>query len=175
MEIGHSERRHIFRETDEEERAKVLKAVQLGLYPLLCVGETARQKELGIADEVLSIQLKVGAGALTGRQAQHLIAAYEPVWAIGTQGIPADPSYVRQRHLHLRKVLTDLFGPRVGGDIPILFGGSVNPGNAAAYIGLPHVNGLFVGRSAWKKGGYMDLVRQCLPIYQEKLSAKEVD
>lgn len=167
-EIGHSERRHLFGETDDEERQKVSAAVRHGLQPLLCIGETVREKELGIADEILSIQLKVGTGALPPEEAVRLMVAYEPVWAIGTQGVPAPPEYVSARHRHIRGILTSLFGYGVGGDIPILFGGSVDSHNAPDYIRLPHVNGLFVGRSAWTAKGFSGLIRQTLPLYADK-------
>lgn len=173
VEIGHSERRHIFRETDEEERRKVCKACEHGLTPLLCIGETTQEKDYGVADEVLSMQLKIGAGGLGAEEAERLMIAYEPVWAIGEKGIPADPGYVGLRHRKIRNTLVELFGPEVGGDVPVLFGGSVNPQNAPDYIRLPEVNGLFVGRSAWVKGGLVGLLRQCLPLYQEKLEKRK--
>lgn len=175
IEIGHSERRHIFRETDEDVRKKVCKACELGFTALLCIGETEEEKHYGISDERLAIQLKVGAGRLDRAQAKNLMVAYEPVWAIGAAGQPAEPEYVGLRFQKIRGVLLELFGCETGSDIPLLFGGSVNSQNAGAYISLPEVNGLFVGRSAWVQGGYAGLIAQNLPLYQSKRACRKAD
>lgn len=166
IEIGHSERRHIFHEEDKEERKKVCAASEHGFMPLLCIGETEEDRTYNISDERLAIQLKIGAGALTEDQARSLIVAYEPVWAIGVNGVPAEPEYVEQRHKNIRRILTEMFGKEAGADIPILYGGSVNMKNAEDYIKCHDVDGLFVGRSAWSAKGFAAMVSHIQPIFE---------
>ena len=95
------------------------------------------------------------------------LASQRPVWAIGAEGKPADPEYVARRHAQIRAILCQLF-PKGGEDIPILFGGSVNSGNADSYIRLDNVDGLFVGRAAWTAPTFNSLLRQILPEFQSK-------
>ena len=165
--IGHSERRHVFGETDSMENPKVLSALNHNLTALLCVGETASQKEYGIADEVLSQQLKIALQGVERKQLDKLWIAYEPVWAIGVNGVPPSAQYVQEKHLHIHKTLDVLFGEN---DIPVLYGGSVNPGNAEDLILQPHVDGLFTGRSAWDANKFDQLIRQVLPIWKGRQS-----
>lgn len=164
VEIGHSERRHIFGETDAQAEKKVICAAEHGLTPLLCIGETKAQREYGISDEILFIQLKTALSSINMEQANHLWIAYEPVWAIGTGGIPATTEYVTARHITIRRVLTELFGGTTGCQIPILYGGSVNPGNAMDLIRLPNVDGLFIGRSAWDAEQFNHIIRQIMLV-----------
>ena len=160
VEIGHSERRHVFRETDEEEGKKVSAALEHGFTALLCVGETLEQRKAGISDEVLSIQLKMGLQGVT--EHRRLWVAYEPVWAIGVNGIPAAEEYVNERHRRLKRVLEEFFGREKASVIPVLYGGSVNPGNVVPLISQPWVDGLFIGRSAWKAESFNRLIRMVL-------------
>lgn len=163
VEIGHSERRHVFHETDAEENKKVLSALAHGFTALLCVGETAEQKAYGIADEVLSMQLKIGLNGVTKTQLSRLWVAYEPVWAIGVNGTPASPQYAKERHLHIKAVLEMLF---LGNEVPVLYGGSVNPDNARDLIVQNGIDGLFTGRAAWEAENFNKLIRQVLPLYK---------
>lgn len=156
--IGHSERRHIFGETDEELNKKVLTALRRNLIPLLCIGETKEEKDAGVSDEVLRMQLKQDLFGYPKHLLHRLFIAYEPVWAIGTGGTLAPADYVRARHKAIRGCLTEMFGEE-GSQVPVLFGGSVNPENAPAYLELNDVDGLFVGRSAWKAKSYFNMVR----------------
>ncbi len=165
VEIGHSERRHIFCETDEQENKKVLSALSHGFIALFCVGETAEQKATGIADETLAIQLKIGLSGVLLEQAERIWIAYEPVWAIGVNGVPAAAGYVKKRHARIRRVLEEMF-PKM--DIPVLYGGSVNPQNAEELIVQPNVDGLFIGRAAWDTEKFDALIRQVLPLWQRK-------
>lgn len=154
--LGHSERRHIFGETDEDLNKKVLAAVRSRLIPLLCIGETSDQKSYGCSDEILRMQLKQDLYGFPRDQISRLRIAYEPVWAIGTSGIPADAGYVEKRHAAIKACLAEIFGPE-GTEIPVLYGGSVNPQNASGYLSLPGVDGLFVGRSAWKAENFCSM------------------
>ena len=163
VEIGHSERRHVLGETDWMENRKVLCALRHGFTPLLCIGETGEQKELGLSDEVLRTQLKAGLHGVSPEDAPKLWVAYEPVWAIGVSGVPASPEYAAEKHQVIRDCLVELFGP-AGKGIPLLYGGSVNPENAPALIPLPNIDGLFIGRSAWDADNFNRIIRDCLAL-----------
>ncbi len=168
VEIGHSERRHTLLETDEMENKKVLCALRHGFTPLLCIGETAEQKRLGLTDEVLATQLKSDLYNVTPEQAQSLWVAYEPVWAIGVNGEPATKEYASEKHAVIRRVLCELFTEEIGGDIPLLYGGSVNPQNSEELIVMPDIDGLFIGRSAWDADNFNEIIRSVLPLFKSK-------
>ena len=158
VELGHSERREYFGETDETVGLKTEAAVRHGLVPLICIGETLEDRESGHADEVLAREVRGALGKLSGTQKQaEILLAYEPVWAIGERGIPATSDYANARHAEIAKVAEDMLGRR----IPILYGGSVNPQNCEELIACDHIDGLFIGRSAWKVEGYLDILRRC--------------
>lgn len=158
VELGHSERREHFGETDERVGLKTEAAVRHGLVPLICIGETLADRESGRADEVLAREVRGALGKLEGAQKQaEILLAYEPVWAIGENGIPATADYANARHAEIAKVAEDVLGRR----IPCLYGGSVNPGNCEELIACPDIDGLFIGRSAWKIEGYLDILARC--------------
>lgn len=165
--IGHSERRHVFRETDEEENAKVLSSLKHGFTTLLCIGETAEQKHYNISDEVLRTQLKIGLHGVTASQLDRLWVAYEPVWAIGTAGVPASSEYADEKHVVIKQCLFELFGED-SKKIPVLYGGSVNPENANKLIGKPNIDGLFTGRSAWNAKSFYALITDALKVAEQK-------
>ena len=164
VEIGHSERRHVLGETDEQENRKVLCALRHGFTPLLCVGETGAQKEAGLSDEVLRTQIKLGLRGVTPEQAETLWIAYEPVWAIGVSGVPASREYAEEKHRVIRRALVELLGEPVGGDVPVLYGGSVNNANAPLLIEMPEIDGLFIGRSAWDADNFASIIREVLKV-----------
>lgn len=158
VELGHSERRAHFGETDETVGLKVEAAVRHGLIPLICIGETLDEREAGRAREVLETQVRGALGRLSDAQKQApVLLAYEPVWAIGVNGIPATSDYADARQGEIIAVAQDVLGWRV----PCLYGGSVNPGNCEELISCPHVDGLFIGRSAWNVEGYLDILGKC--------------
>lgn len=156
--IGHSERRHVFGETDIEENRKVRAALSHGFKTLLCVGETAEEKEYGIAEEVLRTQLKVGFHKVDASRIKDLWVAYEPVWSIGVNGTPATAEYAEKIHKTIKETLIEIFG-EAGTEIPVLYGGSVNMENAEKLIIQPSIDGLFVGRSAWDADQFNTLIR----------------
>ena len=164
VELGHSERRHVFNETDQMLNKKVEAALTHGFTALLCIGETEEQKEYGVSDEVLRTQLKIGLHGVSSESIGKIWIAYEPVWAIGVNGKPATAEYAQEKHHVIREALTELFG-EAGKDIPILYGGSVNPGNSNELIVLPDVDGLFVGRSAWDADKFDVLIRDAIKTY----------
>lgn len=158
VELGHSERRHILGESDAQINAKVLCALRNNLTALLCVGETEEQKNHGISDEILRIQLKLSLCGVPSKGLSSLWIAYEPVWAIGESGSPASPEYAEQKHRVIRGTLCELFGTDAGSTVPILYGGSVNRENAPSLIRMSHVDGLFVGRGAWNAKDFSALI-----------------
>ncbi len=159
VELGHSERREFFGETDETVGLKVEATVRHGMIPLICIGETLADRESGRADEVLAAEVRGALGKLSAEQrTAPLLLAYEPVWAIGENGIPAKADYADARQAEIIKVAEGILGRRV----PCLYGGSVNPGNCAELAACNHIDGLFIGRSAWNVTGYLDiLARVC--------------
>lgn len=161
-ELGHSERRHVLGETNEMVNRKVLCALAHGMTALLCIGETAEEKERGLADEVLRTQLKAGLYGAELQDADRLWVAYEPVWAIGEAGVPATKEYAEEKHAVIRRTLEEIFGAQIGGAVPVLYGGSVNPQNAVGLIQMEHIDGLFIGRSAWNAQKFNALIRDVL-------------
>jgi L-erythrulose 1-phosphate isomerase len=158
VELGHSERREHFGETNETVGLKVEAAVRHGLIPLICIGETLAEREAGRAQEVLEKQVRGALGKLSEDQKKsEILLAYEPVWAIGVNGIPATSDYADARQAEIIAVAQAILGRRV----PCLYGGSVNPGNCEELIACPHVDGLFIGRSAWNVEGYLDILAKC--------------
>ncbi|MEH7222801.1 triose-phosphate isomerase [Bacillus sp. JJ1566] len=159
IELGHSERRQYYNENDADINKKVFAALKYGMKPLVCIGENIVQKNNSISREVLASQLKVCLKGLSEEQAKQVLIAYEPVWAIGENGIPADPEYVWEIHSFLRETLVEMF-PEIGLEIPILYGGSVNLDNFLKYIDHQDVNGLFVGRTAWNMETFTILLHE---------------
>lgn len=153
VEVGHSERRTHFGETDEIVGLKVAAALRNGLTPLICIGEHAEDKEAGRADAILAREVTAALTPVAGAT-ETVLLAYEPVWAIGEKGVPAEPSYADERQARISEVARGIMGR----DVPVLYGGSVNPGNCEELIACPHVDGLFIGRSAWAAEGYLDIL-----------------
>ena len=142
--IGHSERRHIFRETDEEVSLKVGACVASGLTPVVCVGETLEERRAGRLEEVIERQLETALEGLAGCPEAHFMVAYEPVWAIGT-GETATPEDAAGAHTLLRTVLRKALVEDHAEEVPILYGGSVKPGNAGEPLSADEVDGVLVG------------------------------
>jgi triosephosphate isomerase len=155
--VGHSERRHIFGETDEQTGKKCAAAVRAGLTPMLCVGEKLDQRERGETESVALRQLRAGIAMLEPANVATMAVAYEPVWAIGT-GRNATPDDASRVHALLRRALHEVVGDRAG-HIPILYGGSVNRGNAGALLAASDVDGLLVGGASLDPGEWSTIVR----------------
>ena len=155
--VGHSERRHVFGETDEQTGKKVAAAVAAGLTPMLCVGEKLEERERGETEAVVVRQLRAGLAALSNAQIASVLIAYEPVWAIGTgrTATPADASVV---HVATRRELTSIAGEH-GAKVPILYGGSVNAQNVRALLDAPGVDGVLVGGASLDAEGWATIVR----------------
>jgi triosephosphate isomerase (TIM) len=155
--VGHSERRHVFGETDEQTGRKVAACFRAGLTPMLCVGENLEERESGDTDIVVLRQLRAGLSAIEPAQLAHVLIAYEPVWAIGT-GKNATPEDASRVHRLIRYELK-LMAPEKYSAIPILYGGSVNRGNAAQLLAAADVEGLLVGGASLDPEAWSSIVR----------------
>ena len=156
--LGHSERRHYFTETNPQIRDKVEAALKTGLTPILCVGETLTEREAGETESVVAGQLE---GCLEGieiSQAEDLVVAYEPVWAIGT-GKTATPEQAQEVHAFIRAKLTQFFGVDLSGKMRIQYGGSVKPDNATELMGQPDIEGALVGGASLDADSFASIVR----------------
>lgn len=157
VELGHSERREHFGETDATVGLKVEAAVRHGLIPLICVGETLTERDAGRADETLTRQTRAALARLDASQrAATILLAYEPVWAIGENGVPATAEYADARQARI----SDVAAQSLGRPAPCLYGGSVNLENCVSLIESPHIDGLFIGRSAWNVEGYLEILHR---------------
>jgi triosephosphate isomerase len=155
--VGHSERRHIFGETDEDCAEKCAALERGGLTPMLCVGETLEQRDAREAEATVTRQLRAGLSKMTQLQTRQVAIAYEPVWAIGT-GRNATPEDASSMHALIRKELETLCGDRAR-TTTILYGGSVNPSNAASLLAASEVDGLLVGGASLDPGAWLTIVR----------------
>jgi len=166
-EIGHSERRQLFGETDAAVGLKAQAALRHGMRALVCIGETAEDKASGITYEKLRMQAKVALKGIPEEILGWLWIAYEPVWAIGVHGVPAEPGYAEKSHRMIKDVLEELY-PIKGADVPVLYGGSVNMENAKELIVRPSIDGLFIGRTAWDADRFASLIAEILPLWKAK-------
>ncbi len=142
--IGHSERRHIFREHPKDICNKVQAAIRCNIRPILCIGETAHQRTVGETGEVLHDQLIGGLANITSEEFDRVVIAYEPVWAIGT-GNNASPDDVKKAIKTIRRQIDHLYGKKAAEDVNVLYGGSVTADSASAYLATEGVDGLLVG------------------------------
>jgi len=159
VELGHSERRAYFGETDFTVNKKVLAALSHGLRPLVCVGETAIEKEFGVARDFVVRQVKVALRGVPATRIGEVILAYEPVWAIGESGTPAEPDYANEIQGQIRAGVVELYGKENAAQVPVLYGGSVNRENAVSLVKQSEVDGLFIGRAAWNADSFIELIR----------------
>ncbi|HUF29212.1 MAG TPA: triose-phosphate isomerase [Gemmatimonadaceae bacterium] len=155
--VGHSERRHVFGETDAETALKCIAAARAGLKPMLCVGEKIEERESGLTESVVLRQLRAGIAPLDPAHIAAMFIAYEPVWAIGT-GRTATPEDAAAVHAIIRRELQGVIGAPAA-RIPILYGGSANTGNAAPLLAAPEVGGLLVGGASLDPDSWLSIVR----------------
>jgi triosephosphate isomerase len=151
--VGHSERRHVFGESDQETERKVLAALAAGISPVLCVGEQLEERESGQAAAVVEKQLEAVFARLPDSDAARVVIAYEPVWAIGT-GRTASPSDAREMHAEVRRYLERRYGGDRAARTPVLYGGSVKPDNVAELIAQEGVDGVLVGGASLDPAGF---------------------
>ena len=158
--IGHSERRYIFGETDKTIQKKVAAAIRNKITPILCIGETESERAFGETKDVIKDQLVGGLSEVGDDDIDKVIIAYEPVWAISSTKASklASPDEIADAVALIREILTDIYGKKVAEATPVLFGGSVNPSNAGAYLTVPGVNGLLIGGSSLILSEFTDII-----------------
>ncbi len=163
--IGHSERRHIFAESDEMIAKKVSAAISHGILPILCVGETLGENENDKTEEVIGRQVR---SALAGLEPQgEMVVAYEPVWAIGT-GKAATVNQAQTTIALIRNLIAGIWGREGAGTTRILYGGSVTPSNISELAQCPDVDGALVGGASLKAGDFSAIVRYTADVYADK-------
>jgi len=154
---GHSERRHIIGENDELVNKKVTAAISGGLLPILCVGELLEQRKAEKTADVVTRQIRNGLAGLSLTKASAVTLAYEPVWAIGT-GLTATPEQAQQVHAMIRQLIGEIYDDHVAEEMRILYGGSVKPGNTAALMVQPDIDGLLVGGASLKADDFAAII-----------------
>ena len=158
--IGHSERRQLFHASDKDIRASVAAALRNQITPILCIGETETEHTFGETHDVIRDQLLGGLSEVSSEDISKVIIAYEPIWAISTTtgAHLASPDEIAEITGFIRRTLADTYGDDVAQSIPVLYGGSVNPSNAGAYLTVPGVNGLLVGGASLIADQFVDII-----------------
>ncbi len=156
--IGHSERRHVFGETDDQVNKKVKAAFKNDIEPMICVGELLDEREKGLTNEVLKRQVEKALEGISAAEMKKVVIAYEPVWAIGT-GKVATPEMADEAHLYIRSVIKGLYGQETADALPVLYGGSVKPDNSAGLHAKENIDGFLVGGASLKADSFLDIIR----------------
>ena len=155
--IGHSERRQYFGETDITVNKKVHAALEAGLHPIICVGESLEQREMGVTMDLISLQVKSAFAGVPAEKARKCVVAYEPIWAIGT-GKTATAEQANEVCNVIRATIRHLYGARVARSVTIQYGGSMNPKNAAELLAQPDVDGGLIGGAALKPDQFVEII-----------------
>ena len=155
--IGHSERRQYYNETDFTVNKKVHAALEAGLYPIVCVGESLEQRELGVTMELIAYQVKAALAGVPADKMRHVVIAYEPIWAIGT-GKTATAEQAAEVCESIRVVIRKLYGARVARAVTIQYGGSMNAKNAAELLAQPDIDGGLIGGASLKPADFTTIV-----------------
>jgi triosephosphate isomerase len=156
--IGHSERRQYFGETDDTVNLKLKTALEAGLIPIVCVGEVLEEREAGLTEDVLRRQCLRAFYGISGKKAEKLVVAYEPVWAIGT-GKTATPELAAEAHVLIRGEAAKAFGDKMAESLRILYGGSVKPENAKALMSEEEIDGALVGGASLNATSFAAIVK----------------
>lgn len=155
--VGHSERRQFFRETSEIVRTKAKQALKNGLSPIICIGETIKERQLHQTQEIVQQQLTASTAGIAESELKKAIIAYEPVWAIGT-GKTATPEMAQEVHTYIRSILSKM-SPKLAQSIPIIYGGSVKPENATGLMRQPDIDGALVGGASLDAKSFISILR----------------
>ncbi len=161
--IGHSERRQFFCETNETVNKKLNAALDTGLLPIVCVGESLAEREANRTFAVLEDHVNNGLSGISAEEARKTIIAYEPVWAIGT-GKTASPAQAQEAHAYIRKLLAKMFDGETAAAMRIQYGGSVKPENTEELMSQPDVDGALVGGASLKVDSFADIVKKASNI-----------
>lgn len=165
--LGHSERRRYFHEDDAFINRKVVKALAHGLVPIVCIGETLEQREAGVTGEIVGTQVRGVLAGLTSADMASVVLAYEPVWAIGT-GRTATPAQAQEVHVHIRSVLSGMFGAATADAVVIQYGGSMKADNAAELFSQPDVDGGLIGGASLESGDFLAILRAAAAVRNER-------
>ena len=155
--IGHSERREYFGETDETVNKKVIKALSVGILPILCCGESLAVREAGEEKDFVGGQIRADFANIPAEDAVKITVAYEPIWAIGT-GKTATPAQAQEMCAYIRNVLAEIYGEEVSEQIAIQYGGSVKPANASELMNQEDIDGALVGGASLKPADFLEIV-----------------
>ena len=155
--IGHSERRQYFAETDETVNRKVRKALECGILPILCCGESLETRDAGREKEFVGAQIRADFAGIEAEDAKKVTVAYEPIWAIGT-GRTASPQQAQDMCAYIRSVLEELYGEDISEEITIQYGGSVKPANASELMSQDDIDGALVGGASLKPADFLEIV-----------------
>ena len=155
--IGHSERRQYFGETDTAVNRKVHAALDAGLSPIICVGESESQREMGVTQDWIALQVKTALYGVPAERLRRCIIAYEPIWAIGT-GKTATAQQAGEVCTHIRATIRGLYGARVARSVTIQYGGSMNPKNAQELLAQPDVDGGLIGGASLKPEQFVEII-----------------
>jgi triosephosphate isomerase len=155
--LGHSERRHIFKETSGDVSKKVTAALAAGLTPIVCLGELRQERQAGRTKAVVTEQLDGSLAGLSADQVARIVLAYEPVWAIGT-GVVATPQQAEEVHADLRNLLADRYNSQVASQVRIQYGGSVTAENAGSLLSQPNIDGALVGGASLKAESFLGIL-----------------
>jgi triosephosphate isomerase len=156
--IGHSERRHVIKETNELINKKLIAAIEAGLLPIFCVGELLEERKAGKTEQVVKEQIQKGMAGVTIEKAKTITIAYEPVWAIGT-GVNATPAQAQEVHLMIRQLIAAMYNKDFAAQIRIQYGGSAKPDNAAELMAQPDIDGLLVGGASLKADDFTAMIK----------------
>lgn len=159
--VGHSERRELFGETNEDVNRKVKALVEAGLYAIVCVGESLAVRDEGTTEEYVCAQVRAAFAGVDARDAETCVVAYEPIWAIGT-GRTATPEQAEAVCVAIRATLAELFGDETAEAMRVLYGGSMNPGNVDGLMAQPNIDGGLVGGASLKCESFVQLIEACL-------------
>lgn len=155
--VGHSERREYFAETDQTVNAKTLKALQAGLKPIVCVGESLGQRKKDVHETMVAKQVQAALSTVDDSTVEDVVIAYEPIWAIGT-GETATPEQAQEMHAMIRNVISDLYDESSADAIHILYGGSMKPHNAEELLQQPDVDGGLIGGASLKADSFASII-----------------
>jgi triosephosphate isomerase len=156
--LGHSERRTIFKESDEMINKKIKKALSKGLKPIFCIGETLQEREDNRTEKVIEVQVRSGLAGISAESFKDVVIAYEPVWAIGT-GKTATPQQAEEVHKFIRNLLTEMYGKEIAENTVIQYGGSVKPENAKDLLSQPNIDGALVGGACLKAASFVEIIK----------------
>jgi len=164
---GHSERRQLFGESSQMVNQKIKAALAQDITPIMCIGETLEERRRNAATKKIDNQIIEGLKGLDAAQAEKVIIAYEPIWAIGT-GLTATPDQAQEFHAFIRNKLSEIYGNETASCAIILYGGSVKPDNAYSLLKEKDINGALIGGASLKAASFVEIAKQAVKAYKEK-------